>query len=388
MTFSTNSDDMSEKATDNFSSQQLLGISIIDSVGIKAGLDQYNRSLAKALIARGCQVDVYSNFIDEENSFIQKVFDFFPGSGFQSGNSVIKGFLTSLRKSSKGNKKIVILHLFHAYWVDYFLILLAKIYKFRICLIVHDIESLLHPGKKSSIKKCLNLSDYIIVHNEFCKEELIKKAGDSFREKISIIPHGNFIEEEKGSGPGSLPGEIKFDKKNYVLFFGMIKKSKGLDILLEAMKEVDKDVHLIVAGRLRDETAYRIEERINQFGVSDRVQLVFRYITNEERNSLFNRCSIVVLPYKRVYQSGVLLQAMSHGIPVIASNIPGNSLVKDGNNGILFEADSSSDLAAKINSLSVDENKRKYIAENAKSYAALNHSWNMIGDEFVKVFRK
>ena len=282
---------------------------------------------------------------------------------------------------------MIILHLFHSSLIDYLFIRITKYFRFRICLIIHDVESLIHNQNKSWIRMCAGKVNWIVVHNQVIRDELLGKVNPADVNKIVIIPHGNFIGVvEKMDRIFALNCFNLDQHKKYLLFFGMIKKSKGLEILISAMKDVAPEIHLIVAGRCRDILFERYNSIIRQLNLSDRIHTIIRYISNAERNQLFNLAYAVVLPYQRVYQSGVILMAMSYELPVIASDLQANRLNLEGGNGLLFNVNDSSDLAEKINSLFSDDKKRKSFAESGKKYVSLNHNWEKIAEEYIKIF--
>ena len=365
-----------------------LKIAIIDPIGRKAGLDHYDLSLAVALKSQSCLVKVYSNFEYSKNeTFVKNHFHFSLKKSFFNPFHLFKKYLSALIKSRSDKTEIVIIHLFHSSFVDYILIYLTHFFGFRICLIIHDVESLLEQCRKSWIQKCSHLSTYIVVHNMVSYDELLKKIPSAEKEKVFIIPHGNFIDIKELTNNIETSEYFSFDSnKFYLLFFGMIKKTKGLDVLIEALKDIPSNVHLIIAGRTRNISFNYYEKMINKFKLSDRVHPLIRYISNDERNKLFNFSDLAILPYQKIYQSGVMLLAMSYGLPVIASDLPANKLIIEDKKGILFKEGNSLDLASKINEIINDELKRKTISENAKEYVKLNNDWEKIGSQYLKMF--
>ena len=367
-----------------------LNIAIIDPVGRKAGLDYYDLSLAISLKNQYCRVKVYSNFADNKNeSFVKNHFHFTFKKSFFNSFYLFKEYLIALIKSRADKTEIVILHLFHSSFIDYLLITLTYFFGFRICLIIHDIESLLEQSGKSWIQNCCHKSSYIVVHNSLSYDELLKKISSTEKEKVCIIPHGNFIGLNEITNTIETAKYFNLDSnKIYLLFFGMIKKSKGLEVLIESLKDIPSNVHLIIAGRTRNISFNHYENTINELNLSSRLHPVIRYITNDERNMLFNFSDLVVLPHRKIYQSGVLLKAMSYGLPVIASDLPANKLIINENNGVLFNTGNASDLAQKINELIMDEEKRKSMAENAKEFVKINNDWENIASDFLNMFSK
>ena len=89
----------------------------------------------------------------------------------------------------------------------------------------------------------------------------------------------------------------------------------------------------------------------------------------------------IILPYKKIFQSGVLLMAMSYGTPVITSDIPGmTEIVQNGLNGITFRSEDQNDLASTINNaLNLNTQVILDISQNALALMKSKHSWGLIG---------
>ncbi len=359
-----------------------LRIAIIDSVGIKAGLDHYDLSLARALKQQSVHAKVYSNF-ESDDGHAEKKFSMYFYSWLSGLIKYLPEYFSALRSAKKDRAGIVILHLFHASFIDYLSILLAGFFGFRRCIIVHDVESMIENRRSSWLRSCISNSDYVVVHNESTCAGLIAKMSVKNKKKISIIPHGNFLDLPGKQNREEALGYFQLHpEKKYLLFFGMIKKSKGLVTLIEAMKDISPDAELIIAGRERDDSFANYKSMIGNLNLSGRIHSFPRYHTNEERNMLFSAAEAVVLPYRRVYQSGVLLMAMSLGVPVIASDLPSMREETGEVNGILFEPGNAVDLSAKINLLLTDRDKKNQIIKNAKAHVSKNHNWNEIADSF------
>ena len=98
-----------------------LRIAIIDPVGRKAGMDYYDLSLALALNKQSCRVNVYSNFAASKNeSFVKNHFNFSLKYGLFNSFYLLKKYLSALIKSRSDKTEIVIIHLFHSSFLDYF----------------------------------------------------------------------------------------------------------------------------------------------------------------------------------------------------------------------------------------------------------------------------
>jgi len=160
---------------------------------------------------------------------------------------------------------------------------------------------------------------------------------DNFGEKISKQ------EARKYLGIGN-------DEK-ILLFFGFIRKYKGLDILLESMKQLStlnlKPFKLLVAGEFyEDRKTY--DDQITRLGIQDRLILRTDFIPDSEVKYYLCAADVVVQPYRSATQSGVTPLAYHFEIPMIVTNVGGlPSLVPEGKVGLVAEPNAES-IAEKI----------------------------------------
>lgn len=111
----------------------------------------------------------------------------------------------------------------------------------------------------------------------------------------------------------------------YILFFGLVREYKGLDLLLRAMADERisaRGTTLIVAGEFysgREETDALIEE----LGIGDRVVLNDSFIPDDEVKDYFNAADLLVQPYRRATQSGVTPVAYHFEVPMVVTNVGG-----------------------------------------------------------------
>ncbi|MFI5202641.1 MAG: glycosyltransferase family 4 protein, partial [Candidatus Kapaibacterium sp.] len=137
-----------------------------------------------------------------------------------------------------------------------------------------------------------------------------------------------------------------------ILFFGYIRKYKGLDILLRAMPQMLArlpELRLLVAGEFYgDEKEYRalIEElRIP----AKNLVLATDYIPNDEVAVYFSAANVCVLPYRSATQSGIVLVAYNFDVPAIATDVGGLAeVVKDGESGLIAPKATPKAIAEKV----------------------------------------
>ena len=115
--------------------------------------------------------------------------------------------------------------------------------------------------------------------------------------------------------------------RKYLLFFGFIRKYKGLDLLLEAMShlpESSNNIDLIVAGEFYEDSAPYLEIIENQ-SLKNRVHLHTKFISNEDVRTYFSAADVVAQPYRSATQSGVSQVAYHFETPMIITNVGGLS---------------------------------------------------------------
>lgn len=112
---------------------------------------------------------------------------------------------------------------------------------------------------------------------------------------------------------------IKTDKKN-LLFFGLIREYKGLDLLIKAVGELDDSYQLIIAGESYGDFApYR--ELIDSSPLKSNIRVFEEYLPDEMVSVLFSATDVLVLPYRSATQSGVVAVAYQLEKPIIATNV-------------------------------------------------------------------
>lgn len=170
--------------------------------------------------------------------------------------------------------------------------------------------------------------------------------------------------------------------ENYLLFFGLIREYKGLDILLEAWHKVHHDgLRLIVAGEFYDDRE-RYEQALSALGSS--VILHDRFIPDEEVRYYFSVADAVVLPYRSATQSGVTQIAYNFGTPIIVTNVGGLAeIVPDDKVGYVCNP-TAEGIAHAIEELYEGDNLARFgenILQERKAF-----SWRAMCDKIVEVY--
>jgi glycosyltransferase involved in cell wall biosynthesis len=289
--------------------------------------------------------------------------------------------------------------LFHLLWNNKFELfdrtLLMLYYKFlgkRVVFTAHNVNS----GKRDSSDCWLNrlslkiqydLSDHIFVHTNGMKSELVADFRVT-EDKVSVIPFGinNTVPNSSLSSAEAKHQLGLSSSDRIMLFFGNIAPYKGLEYLVSAFAALlnsERSYRLIIAGRLKGSEGYwkQIRQGIARSGIRDRVIERIEYIPDEETELFFKAADVLILPYTRVFQSGVLFLGYSFGLPAIAADA-GNlkEEVIDGETGFVFKARDSSDLASKIDNYFTSELFRNLERRRAeiKAYANKRYSWDKV----------
>jgi beta-1,4-mannosyltransferase len=201
-------------------------------------------------------------------------------------------------------------------------IIYLKLIGIKIVWTVHDLKNHENHQLKSDkffSKIFYKLSDQVIVHTNIGKKQFAKAFSVSDTNKISVIPHGNFIPCYKNQISRS---EARHslgisEEKFVVLFLGLIRPYKGVPKLIDTFKKIATDSdQLIIAGRI---VTVRLLAEINK-SIGDCTNIVFSpgHVPDDQIQVYMNSCDVVVLPYLDIFTSGAAVLAMSFGKPCVA----------------------------------------------------------------------
>ena len=258
-------------------------------------------------------------------------------------------------------------------------------------VIPHDNDTLLN---RLIFRFIYHSQNFIIVHTNYIKTRIQKEFGIK-PGKISVIHHGVYrLNYELKIDPESYKKNLGIHKGEYViLFFGIITKYKGLDLLAEALAMVRKKseiaVRLIIAGRIQNGFEPEMNYLKNN-GFKEGVDFFLRFIEEEEVRKFFGAADLTVLPYREASQSGVMFMSYAHGVPVIAPDLGGfPDDVVPGKSGLLFEAGNAESLSESILraistwGINNSEHKKEIVNHTAKKY-----QWEGSAAELVKIYKQ
>jgi len=130
---------------------------------------------------------------------------------------------------------------------------------------------------------------------------------------------------------------------NVLLFFGYIRKYKGLDILLKAFPKIlgkYPDSYLLVVGEFYDNPESYLKI-IGDLNIGERVKVINEFVPNEEVSKYYQISDVVILPYLSATQSGILNVAYGFNKPVIVTDVGGlTEFVEEGKTGFVIKSNS------------------------------------------------
>jgi len=376
-------------------------IAIIDSVAARGGSHHfYLFGQAMGLINEGIEVMLFTNDLTEDpkieglkiKRYYRGIFD--RKSNITAGILYIIGSIRSIIVAKYIGSTICHYHLFHVNMLVVFDLVFSKMMGLKVVYTVHDVVSNLDKTKSSNklIDFVLRNANKLFTHNEFSKNQML----DLFKgidKDIAIIPHGNylpFIESEKEKNDSRDYLDIPKNKK-VLLFFGMIKRIKGLEILLNslvAVKKVHPDIVLLIAGKSWEDDFNVYQEIIDREGLNENCIIHNRYIPSEDVAHYFCLSDLSVLPYKRISQSGVLMMAMSYNSAVLTSNLlPFTELITDNETGFLFESENVKSLSDKIISIFKDDSSVSKVRVKGMNLIKREYNWNRLGALSKEVYQ-
>ncbi len=198
------------------------------------------------------------------------------------------------------------------------------------------------------IRYAFGASERFIVHSESDLKILKRmKPGSA----VFKTPHPTYEIFRGDDTPDSLEARRRLGVRgNTLLFFGYIRRYKGLGYLLQALPQVLNvvDCTLLIVGEVYEgRTKYR--KMIEDYHLEKNVKWIDRYVPNEEVPFYFRAADLVVLPYVSATQSGVIQIAYGFNRPVVSTKVGGiPEAIIDGETGFLVDPEDPEALAQAI----------------------------------------
>ena len=363
----------------------------------RGGLAAFNERLAKQFVQDGHEVEVVT-FTLQYPSFL------FPGKT-QYSSEVAPDGLKIVREINSCNplnwikvgkrlKREAPELLISCYWMAFFAPCYGIIQrivrrngKTRCIGLVHNMI----PHEPSVLDKCLapfyvKQTDGFVALSDSVVQDITRLDKDNKPKTFSPHPvydhYGKKMEKEVACAALGLD-----EKKNYMLFFGLVRAYKGLDWLLDAfgrVKDELKDLQLIIAGEFyEDEDKYRAQIEAN--GLKERVVVKNEFVADADLCKYFGAADLIVQPYKSATQSGVTQVAFHFEKPCLVTNVGGlGEIIHDGKMGYACEPNVEA-IAASLKDYYGNDRKEaftEYLKEEKKKYEWGKMSATFYGLEF------
>jgi glycosyltransferase involved in cell wall biosynthesis len=274
-------------------------------------------------------------------------------------------------------------------------------------------------GQLRGQRKLYARFDAIVVHSQHGADRLTGELGIA-PEKVNVIRHGAFAHLAAlpvgpppfgpppfGPPPFGPPpfGPPPFGRQagrgagaaRVVLFFGLLRPYKGLDVLLEAWRRLRADeresAQLWIAGMPRMSLAAAglpdLDTAAGRRAAAEaRIHVAPRFITDSELPAYFARADLVVLPYREIDQSGVLFTALAFGRPLLLSAVGGfPELAATGAARLVPPGDPDA-LANELARLLGDPDGLQRMASAARAAAEGPYSWAAIAKEHLRLYER
>ncbi|GHV58138.1 glycosyl transferase [Bacteroidia bacterium] len=315
----------------------------------RGGIAQFSAMLYKALEAEH-EVKAFS--------FSRLYPDFlFPGKTqvVEDGNQVIQipaerkldsigpiSYILTAKAIAKFQPDVLII----AYWMSFFAPAYAAVVKqlkkrtIIIGLLHNAIPHELHFFDKSLAKRFFKQCHGFMVMSEVVEKDLLSVLPDAHY-AYKQHPIYNHFGKKLSSGVAKSRLGLDANKKS-LLFFGLIREYKGLDLLIEAMACLDDSYELLIAGESYG-SFQKYQKLIDHSPAKDRIIVKNYYIEDKDVPVLFSAADVLILPYKSATQSGVLPVAYHYETPVVATDVGGfREAIERAGTGVVCAPDAAS----------------------------------------------
>lgn len=181
---------------------------------------------------------------------------------------------------------------------------------------------------RRGLKTLCQWASMLVVHSTWDRDRMSVSLGIS-PARFRVIPHGPYPISENSPGEAAGPARprpLREPSELTVLFFGTIRPYKGLEHLIRAFEQVRRDSalpwKLVVVGETWEGWTLPIE-LAERSPYREDIELVNRYVTDQEAADYFRRADVVALPYLRSSASGPLAIAQACGLPVVVTAVGG-----------------------------------------------------------------
>lgn len=233
------------------------------------------------------------------------------------------------------------------------------------------------------VRQCLKRSAQVIANSNALLEVTSEMFGGNILENSTVI--GNGVDTSKND----LSKKAFSSRPPFVLAIGRLQYIKGFDVLIKALAIVKKSfpsVKLILIGEGTERGA--LEKLSQRLGIKESV-LFYGRMEHENVLKIIDICQFLVMPSRREAFGMVLIEAMSAGKAVIATNVGGiPELVIHEENGILVKSEDPDSMSSAILALIQDTQLTKKLGESGMKSIEKNFKWEQVSKKYLKLLSK
>jgi glycosyltransferase involved in cell wall biosynthesis len=261
-------------------------------------------------------------------------------------------------------KKIDVIHA-HGLVAGFVGVFWGKVFRKRIIISTHSIYHFPKAGLYRRFAEYIFTSAHVVLCLSEQSVEEIKQLGVP-REKVRKFTYWIDLDMFKIADKEKAKKQFGWNKKFVVFFVGRLVSEKGIRELLEAAKNFNKNIHLVIAG------SGPMEEEIKKQR-GENIEFVGR-ITNDKLPDYYNGADVLIVP--SIHEEGfgrVLLESLACGTPVVAANRGGIREAIDATVGVLIDV-SAQNISKTINTLSSNPQKMKRMSLAARPFVEKRYS--------------
>lgn len=239
-------------------------------------------------------------------------------------------------KIRKLKPDLIIMQWWHPYFAPCYYILQKCLRKYKKLMVCHNVfPHERFPLDRFLTRMSLKGIDYYLVQSKMDEEDLLKLKPEARYKRVFHPTYNAFKMQNLSKEQARTQIGLGSDER-VMLFFGYVRKYKGLRHILSVLSDVAKQVEgirLLVVGDFGDDREEYIR-LIEQEQIGEYVQIVEGYIPDKEVEKYFAASDLVVLPYESATQSGIAQIAYGFELPIVATAVGGlPEVVLDGKTG-------------------------------------------------------
>ena len=241
------------------------------------------------------------------------------------------------------------------------------------------------PGDVAFAKYFINACDGFVTMSKAVMKDL-EKFTSTVHKKYLLHPLYTSFGEKLNKIDARKALELPTDKQ-LVLFFGLIRNYKGLDMLLDAMNELksNPNIILVIAGEFYEDKQPYLD-LIKKYGIENQVIVHGKFIANEDVKLYFSAADLVALPYRSATQSGVTQVSFHFEVPTLVTNVGGlGEIIPDKVAGYVVESNGKA-IADGIKDYF--ENNRMHLFTEGMIKEKQKYDWKIFVDEVIDLYKK